>query len=64
VPFWQSYLTKRAELLAKSRPFGELEDFGWLVEEQRVAVFAPELKTAVPVSTQRLQELWQRVGKL
>ena len=36
----------------------ELDDFGWLVEELRVQVFAPELKTAVPVSPARAQELW------
>ncbi len=31
-----------------------VEEFRWLVEEFKVALFAPELKTAVPVSAKRL----------
>jgi ATP-dependent helicase HrpA len=37
----------------------ELEQFGWLLEELRVALFAQELKTPVPVSAKRLAKLWQ-----
>jgi ATP-dependent helicase HrpA len=63
VPLWQSYLRKRDELRARDQPLDELDEFGWLVEELRVAVFAPELKTAVPVSPQRLQDVWARVSR-
>jgi ATP-dependent helicase HrpA len=59
-PFWQRYLSKRDELSARGSPLGEIDDFGWLVEELRVQTFAPELKTAVPISAQRLQDLWAR----
>ena len=37
----------------------ELEQFGWLLEELRVSLFAQELKTPVPVSAKRLAKLWQ-----
>jgi ATP-dependent helicase HrpA len=37
----------------------ELEQFGWLLEELRVSLFAQELKTPVPVSVKRLAKLWQ-----
>jgi ATP-dependent helicase HrpA len=37
----------------------EIEQFGWLLEELRVSLFAQELKTAVPVSVKRLTKLWQ-----
>jgi ATP-dependent helicase HrpA len=60
-PFWKNYLTRRDELRARSVPLAELhdlEEFGWLVEELRVQTFAPELKTAVPISAQRLADLW------
>jgi ATP-dependent helicase HrpA len=30
----------------------------WLLEELRVSLFAQELKTAVPVSVQRIQRQW------
>ncbi|MBP9088079.1 MAG: ATP-dependent RNA helicase HrpA [Kofleriaceae bacterium] len=61
-PFWLSFTKKRDELRAKGYALVELEEFGWLVEEFRVQTFAPELKTAVPVSVQRLQDQWNRVG--
>ncbi|MEZ4365550.1 MAG: ATP-dependent RNA helicase HrpA [Kofleriaceae bacterium] len=38
-----------------------LDEFGWLLEELRVQVFAPELKAAVSVSPQRLEEAWARL---
>jgi ATP-dependent helicase HrpA len=41
----------------------ELEQFGWLLEELRVSLFAQELKTPVPVSAKRLAKLWQSIRK-
>ena len=45
---------------ALSEPF---EQFGWLLEELRVSLFAQELKTPVPVSVKRLSKLWQTVRR-
>jgi ATP-dependent helicase HrpA len=42
---------------------GEFEQFGWLLEELRVSLFAQELKTPVPVSVKRLMKLWQTVRR-
>ncbi|MCX7890952.1 MAG: ATP-dependent RNA helicase HrpA [Burkholderiales bacterium] len=39
-------------------PDAQLEQFGWLLEELRVQLFAQELKTPVPVSSKRLAKLW------
>ena len=36
----------------------DLEAFRWLLEELRVSLFAPELKTPIPVSPQRVVEQW------
>ena len=58
MPLWQSFVAREAELRAKGRSQQELDDFGWLLEELRVHVFAPELKAAVPVSPARAQEAW------
>ena len=41
----------------------ELEQFGWLLEELRVSLFAQELKTPVPVSPKRLAKLWQSIRR-
>jgi len=35
------------------------EEFGWLMQELRVSLFAQELKTAAIVSVKRLEKLWQ-----
>ena len=35
-----------------------LEDFRWMLEELRVALFAQELKTPTPMSVKRLQKAW------
>ncbi len=62
-PLWQQFVARRGELLAHGRTERELDDFAWLVEELRVQVFAPELKTAVPVSLPRVQELWASLSR-
>ncbi|MDO8314660.1 MAG: ATP-dependent RNA helicase HrpA [Rugosibacter sp.] len=35
-----------------------MEEFRWLLEELRVALFAQELRTPTPVSVKRLQKMW------
>jgi len=58
---WRRQLASRAKL---GGPAGaELEQFGWLLEELRVSLFAQELKTPVPVSPKRLAKLWQSMRK-
>jgi len=41
----------------------EFEQFGWLLEELRVSLFAQALKTPVPVSVKRLMKLWQTLRR-
>jgi len=41
----------------------QFEQFGWLLEELRVSLFAQELKTPVPVSAKRLAKLWQTLKR-
>jgi len=63
LPFWKNYLDNHEGLRARGVPAEDLETFRWLVEELRVSLFAPELKTAVTVSTQRLSEFWRVLSK-
>jgi ATP-dependent helicase HrpA len=58
VPLWQSFVAREAELRAKGRSQKELDDFAWLIEELRVHVFAPELRTAITISPARAHEVW------
>jgi len=34
-----------------------LEEYKWMVEEYKISVFAPEMKTSRPVSPKRLKEM-------
>ena len=50
-------LRKAGQVGLLADPF--LEEFRWLLEELRVALFAQELKTPSPVSVKRLQKMWE-----
>ena len=66
IPLWSAFVARRAALVAKGRSvdeLAELDEFGWLLQELRVQVFAPELKTAVPISLPRLQERWASLAR-
>jgi ATP-dependent helicase HrpA len=56
--FWDAYWQRRAK---EDSPTLKLIEFRWMLEELRVSLFAPELKTAYPVSVQRLEKVWQEV---
>jgi ATP-dependent helicase HrpA len=41
-----------------------VEEFGWMIEEFKVSLFAQELKTAVPVSPKRLERLAREIDRM
>ena len=41
---------------------GKVEEFGWMLQELRVSLFAQELKTPVIVSVKRLQKMWEAIS--
>ncbi|MEF8703907.1 MAG: ATP-dependent RNA helicase HrpA [Candidatus Accumulibacter sp. UW26] len=58
-PLWTNY-ERRASVLARQGVANpELEQFRWLLEELRVQLFAQELRTPAPVSSKRLQKMWE-----
>ena len=59
----QPYRREWATRSREGTSAGALEQFGWLLEELRVSLFAQELKTPVPVSPKRLAKLWQTVRR-
>ena len=42
----------------------KIEEFFWLIEEYKVSVFAQELKTAVPVSKKRLDNMLREIERM
>jgi ATP-dependent helicase HrpA len=60
-PHWERWLERAEQHRRKHIDDPALEEFRWLLEEYRVSLFAQELKTAVPVSEQRLRRQWAEV---
>ena len=58
-PLFAQWQRQRATQARSGAPDPRLEQFGWLLEELRVQLFAQELKTPVPISVKRLTKMWQ-----
>ena len=54
---------QRAVAALKGAHDTQLEDFRWMLEELRVALFAQELRTPAPVSVKRLQKAWAAIQR-
>ncbi|MGR8932429.1 MAG: DUF3418 domain-containing protein, partial [Gammaproteobacteria bacterium] len=57
----QRYWKYIEKLLKTQQPVPESEKFRWDIEELRVSLFAQQLKTAYPVSVQRLEKAWNEL---
>ena len=58
---WQQYQQKCIDYQARSINMQALEDYRWLLEEYRISLFSQPMKTAVPISNERLNKLWQQL---
>jgi ATP-dependent helicase HrpA len=54
---------RRESAARRGAETAEFAQFGWLLEELRVSLFAQQLKTPVPVSVKRLSKLWETVRR-
>ena len=59
-PLEQAWLRRIAD--RRGTPDARLADFGWLLEELRVSLFAQELRTPQPVSVKRLEKAWAQLS--
>ena len=64
-PLIQQY--QRAEKALRVQGQGgndpRMEEFRWMLEELRIALFAQELRTPVPMSVKRLQKVWESMQR-
>jgi ATP-dependent helicase HrpA len=58
-PLQQRWVRRVAE--RRGAADARLDEFGWLLEELRVSLFAQELRTPQPVSVKRLEKVWQQI---
>ncbi|VCU72194.1 ATP-dependent RNA helicase HrpB [Pigmentiphaga humi] len=54
---------QRARAARKGVPDPRLDEFRWMLEELRVALFAQELRTPMPVSVKRLVKAWEALSR-
>ena len=60
-PLWARFVARAKDHATRGRSDTELDRYRWMIEEFRVSLFAQEIGTAYPVSTQRLDGQWSRV---
>ena len=53
---------QRARTALAGAPDPALDEFGWMLQELRVMLFAQRLRTPYPVSVKRLYKTWQALG--
>ena len=58
-PLEQRWLRRVSE--RRGSPDPRLDEYGWLLEELRVSLFAQELRTPQPVSVKRLEKAWAQI---
>lgn len=61
--WWQNYQDRVKKFEAQGVFDQDLEDFRWLIEEQRVSWYAQQLGTIETVSEKRLNKLWEGIRR-
>lgn len=61
--WWDHYQERNKQLSAQGIWDEELENFRWLIEEQRVSWYAQQLGTSETVSEKRLNKQWDKVKR-
>lgn len=54
----------RARAARRGQPDSRLDEFGWMLQELRVSLFAQQLRTPMPVSVKRLERVWTAITRL
>jgi ATP-dependent helicase HrpA len=54
--FWHNYQNALKNQVSVSAAW---QDFRWVLEELKVSIFAQELKTAYPISIQKVEKIWR-----
>ncbi len=62
-PWWQDYLKLASAYAEQDNKPPVLVQYRWLIEEYRVSLFAQDLKTAQPVSPERLKTLREQLRR-
>jgi len=61
---WRESTLKELPAYASEEKRRALADFGWMIEEYKVSLFAQELKTAIPISRKRIESRMAEIQRL
>jgi ATP-dependent helicase HrpA len=60
-PMWKKYVDRRGLHRHQQIEDPALEQYRWALEELRVSLFAQELRTSMPVSIKRAEQMFAEV---
>ncbi len=58
---WQRWRQHVSQVMARGGDPVPFDEYRWLLEEYRISLFSQPMKTAVPVSAERLDRLWSQL---
>ncbi len=58
---WQRWQQHVSQVMARGGDPAPFDEYRWLLEEYRISLFSQPMKTAVPVSAERLDRLWSQL---
>jgi ATP-dependent helicase HrpA len=61
---WRESALRELPALASGEKRSALDDFGWMIEEYKVSLFAQELKTAIPISRKRIETCMAEIRRM
>ncbi|MCX5838821.1 MAG: ATP-dependent RNA helicase HrpA [Deltaproteobacteria bacterium] len=61
---WRETTLKELPAYASEEKRLALADFGWMIEEYKVSLFAQELKTAIPISRKRIEARMAEIQRM
>ena len=61
---WRESTLREFPAYASEEKRRALDDFGWMIEEYKVSLFAQELKTAIPISRKRIDARMAEIQRM
>jgi len=61
---WRESTLRELPSFASEEKRRALDDFGWMIEEYKVSLFAQELKTASPISRKRIEARMAEIQRM
>jgi ATP-dependent helicase HrpA len=61
---WRESTLRELPTFSSNKKRRALADFGWMIKEYKVSLFAQELKTAIPISRKRIDARMAEIQRM